>query len=199
MKRILPCDCGGTFRAEKVAQFDFSPYADGLQVTLQNVPVLRCDRCGETTLDGAIIDGTLATLAQSIAITEGKLGGIELRFLRKQILLTQQELADRLGCNRVTVADWERDAQPISDHHLLRLRALVLGGDLHANLEKFHDALEAAFAAARQAQPGAERLLANAVALLQQAAQESRTNSAPSRERRVIDARKLDLPPSRDP
>jgi YgiT-type zinc finger domain-containing protein len=191
-KKPWPCTCGGSLQPRKVAKFDFSPLADGLQVTLENVPVLRCGRCGNETLDGAIIDGTLNALAHSVATAKARLGGIELRFLRKHLLLTQQELATRLECNRVTVADWERDAQPISEHHELRVRALVLGGkDLQQNLETFEEALQAAFAAARNIQPGAEQLLANALALLTKAA-EPTTASPTTAHTHVIDAGRLE-------
>jgi len=193
-KSVLHCECGGALRPAKAAKFDFSPLADGLQVTLQNVPILRCGRCGEETLDGAIIDGTLNSLARSLATTDAKLGGIELRFLRKHLLLTQQELAIDIGCDRVTVADWERDAQPISEQHAMRLRALVLGGkDLQNDHEKFDAALQAAFAAAREIQPQAGQILSNAVALLSKAASPPPRKAPRPTVRHVVDGDKLDV------
>ncbi len=43
----------------------------------------------------------------------GALSGPRLRWLRKQLGLTQQALAERLGTHRVTVADWERGAATV--------------------------------------------------------------------------------------
>ena len=53
-------------------------------------------------------------IAHAIIGRRGGLSGPELRFLRSEMGLTQEELAKRLGCTRVTISRWERDEETMN-------------------------------------------------------------------------------------
>lgn len=121
----IKCECGGELKIEKLDQFDFSPLA-GLPVKLVGVPGFRCGGCERTTLPGTIINSVMRRLPTLIVRQPFRLHADQARFLRKCLRLTQQELADRMGIARETVADWERGKNVVSAQHDLNLRALVV-------------------------------------------------------------------------
>jgi DNA-binding transcriptional regulator YiaG len=121
----IKCECGGTLKPVKLDSFDFSTIA-GLPCTLQAVPGLRCSSCKRETLDGEVINQALRLIVHDIVRMPQLLPGSHARFLRRNLRLSQQELADRMGINRVTVAKWESGAEPISAQHDLMLRSLVV-------------------------------------------------------------------------
>ena len=53
--------------------------------------------------------------------------GTEIQVLRKKLKLTQQELADKLGVHRVTIAEWEADHKHPSNLALRQLARLTKG------------------------------------------------------------------------
>jgi transcriptional regulator with XRE-family HTH domain len=133
----LSCECGGPLKATRLERFDFSPYA-GFNVELggdeggEGVPGLKCDRCGGTTLEGETIDLVLRLLAVIMVVEERRLPAEATRYLRRFLELTQKDLAERMGVDRVTVADWERAAEPISAAHDMVLRSIVISKLLEA-------------------------------------------------------------------
>lgn len=118
------CQCGGTFRPVQLSEFDFTGYA-GIPSTLVNLPGFVCRRCGEKTIPGILIKPSLAQMALEIANLRERLDADKARYLRKQLGLTQQELADRMGIARETVAAWETNKE-ISPQHDYILRALTV-------------------------------------------------------------------------
>lgn len=118
-------ECAGTLKPAKFSNFDFTQWA-GLPVYLAAVPGLRCDSCGGKTLPGIVINQLLATLAICIVRLPHRLPATEARYLRRCLQITQQELADRMGIVRETVAQWETATKEISSQHDLILRTLLL-------------------------------------------------------------------------
>ena len=51
--------------------------------------------------------------------------GIEIKELRKKLKMTQQQLADKLGVHRVTVAEWETNHKRPSNLAERQLERLV--------------------------------------------------------------------------
>jgi hypothetical protein len=98
----MKCECGGVQRKAVLSRFDFSAYA-GIPATLVDAPGFRCSKCGHETLGGALINRALQLLVQAIVTGPHRLTAAGARFLRKSMRLTQQELADKLGANRITV------------------------------------------------------------------------------------------------
>lgn len=120
----MKCECGGVLRKAVLSRFDFSAYA-GIPVTLVDAPGFRCSKCGHETLGGALVNRALQVLVQTIVTGPHRLTAEGARFLRKSMRLTQQDLAERLGINRITVTNWERGEAPISKEHDLMLRSIV--------------------------------------------------------------------------
>lgn len=127
MMDTLRCACGGTLHRQQVPELDFSRYIGAdLCVILQNPPVWVCDRCRGVTLDGEVIDTATRAVVLHIMEAPERLDGSLARLVRRLIGLTQQELAERMGVNRVTVADWERGAKELSAQHDLLLRSIAM-------------------------------------------------------------------------
>ena len=51
--------------------------------------------------------------------------GLEIKELRKKLQMTQQQLADKLGVHRVTVAEWEANRKRPSNLARRQLNRLV--------------------------------------------------------------------------
>jgi DNA-binding transcriptional regulator YiaG len=128
MTDSIRCECGGTLHRQQVPEFDFSQYVGGgLQVILQNPPAWVCDQCSGVALDGEVIDTAMqAVIVLLIEIPE-RFGPDLAKLLRRLLGLTQQELAERMGINRVTVANWECGKNEPSPHHDLLLRSIATG------------------------------------------------------------------------
>ncbi len=125
----LKCQCGGTFRRVKIERFDFTGAA-GLPSELRGAPGLRCAKCGEEALDGAVIEAALVALTQQVLILPSVLAPQEAKFLRKRLQLSQKDLAERMGISRETVAAWECGQKPLSPQHDYILRGLHFGAQL---------------------------------------------------------------------
>ena len=95
-------------------------------VRVTAMPVIVCQRCGAEMLDGADLERVRQHLASHFLASPNRLGSEEARYLRKSLLLTQAELAKRIGITRVTVARWETGNGSISPQNDFILRGLVL-------------------------------------------------------------------------
>src|SRR5262249_41220118 len=107
------CECGGTFRPVTLSGFDFSRYA-GLPSFLDGAPGWRCDACQRELLHGHVINVSLFLIAMEIVRFPRRLTPGFARYLRRSMQITQQELADRMGIARETVANWESNLKEIS-------------------------------------------------------------------------------------
>lgn len=123
--RTVRCQCGGILRPVFLKQFDFTNWA-GIPSRLEEVPALRCDTCEGETIPGAVINLTLHFMCMDMLRMPHRLPGECTKFLRRVLEVTQQELADRMGVVRETVAQWERGAAEISPQHDFILRTLFL-------------------------------------------------------------------------
>ncbi len=119
------CECGGTFKRVTLTNFDFSRYS-GLPSFLDGVPGWKCGSCGREMLLGQAINISLFFIAMHIVRSPGRLMPGFARYLRRLMQITQQELADRMGVARETVASWESSLKEISPQHDLILRVLIL-------------------------------------------------------------------------
>ena len=71
--------------------------------------------------------GLYDAIAESLCKNKALLGGKEIRFLRKQMDLTQADVALRLGCDSQSVARWEKGKSEINGAADRLLRLLYLG------------------------------------------------------------------------
>ena len=119
------CECSGTFKRVTLTNFDFSRYS-GLPSFLDGVPGWKCGSCKREMLLGQAINISLFFIAMLIVRSPGRLAPGFARYLRRSMQITQQELADRMGVARETVASWESNLKEISPQHDLILRVLIL-------------------------------------------------------------------------
>ena len=82
-------------------------------VFLEGVDVLQDDQGDEVYCIENILE-LHKMIAHAIISRHGGLSGPELRFLRTEMGLTQEELAKRLSCTRVTISRWERDEETMN-------------------------------------------------------------------------------------
>ena len=125
--RPANCECGGRLRVATLGEYDFSDYV-GFKVTLTNMTGLRCDKCHGETLVGGMVNAALNLTLRRISESPRRLHREEAKFLRRNLGITQEELAVRMGINRVTVAKWECGDEPISPQHDYILRGMILTG-----------------------------------------------------------------------
>jgi len=99
-------------------------------VVLKDAPALVCSKCGEVTLDGAVLEQVALIVAAHI-LRQSELAPAEVRYLRKLLGDRQEDLADKLGVTRATVNRWEMGTTPVTgppayavrSHAFFRLRS----------------------------------------------------------------------------
>jgi putative zinc finger/helix-turn-helix YgiT family protein len=113
--------CGGRMEAtEGTHRYDES----GLKnVLLMNVPIYKCVSCGETEVEIPGMEELHFLLGLLILYKPTRLTRDEVRYLRKHMGRSQEELASDLGVTRITVTRWEsgRTLRVDQDKHLRRL------------------------------------------------------------------------------
>jgi DNA-binding transcriptional regulator YiaG len=132
----MKCACGGVYRRVKMERYDFSGFA-GLPVEVRDVPILRCNKCGEEEIEGVVISAVLLALTQTILGLPRILSPDEAKFLRKRLQLSQKDLAERMGVIRETVAAWECGQKPLSPQNDYILRGLHFGAHLPTGTRPF--------------------------------------------------------------
>ena len=93
-------------------------------IHLMNVPIYKCQSCGETEVEIPGMEELHLLLGLLIAYQPKRLNADEVRYLRKHMGYSQEELAEKLGITRPTIARWEAD------------RTITLGQDIH--LRRFY-------------------------------------------------------------
>jgi len=83
------------------------------------------DDAGEDTVTIPAVGELHAVIAEGIVSRSTKMSGRELRFLRTEMGLTQENLADVLKVSLLTIGRWEREESGIKDaaEMLIRLMA----------------------------------------------------------------------------
>ena len=115
----------GTLVPTELHEHDMGAWLGIESVMVESVPALRCDACGAVSFDGAVLDAVTRAFARMLVNEAGDLWPSEARFLRKFLLATQSELAERLQIDRTTIARWETADEPIGRAHSASLRAHV--------------------------------------------------------------------------
>lgn len=73
------------------------------------------------------MDGLAVAIALELCMSRHRLGGAAVRYLRKQLGMTQDELGSEFGCSGQAVAKWEKGETadvPVASARLLRLLVL---------------------------------------------------------------------------
>ena len=152
------CSCGGRLKSAAVERPGLEALF-GLKGRFEGkVAGLRCDACGGETFDGHVFDRMFRAVALNVLAQPRILSEEEARFLRKALLqMTQDDLAERMGINKVTVSDWERGDRPLSKEHDYELRGIALAALLqqHPLGERLGALLERVLLAPRRVGPPA--------------------------------------------
>jgi putative zinc finger/helix-turn-helix YgiT family protein len=127
MSERIECDiCGeGHYQRRVLDRYDASPLVGVEGVTLVGAPALVCSSCNAVMLEGGALDEALEALTLVLVETDGALRPKETKFLRNALDMTQEELAERLGVHRTTVARWEIGEVPMGKAESMALRALA--------------------------------------------------------------------------
>ncbi len=94
-------------------------YLDGLEVR-------ECAECGDVLVRIPRVEELHRRLAEGVATKEQRLSPDEIRFLRKYLGLSGQDLARRLKVRPETVSRWEHGKQSLRESVELALRLLAL-------------------------------------------------------------------------
>lgn len=83
------------------------------------------DHAGDETITIPAIGMLHQVIAEGIVTLPSKMGGRELRFLRTEMGLTQEQLSETMKVTLLTISRWEREETPIKDtaEMLIRLMA----------------------------------------------------------------------------
>lgn len=95
-------------------------------VVLTGLTLYKCSKCGEAIPQIPDINGLHESIGIAISKSEKVLRGSEIRFLRKELGLKAQELADLLGVYKVSVSRWENEKEQIGAGNDRLVRVLYL-------------------------------------------------------------------------
>ena len=96
---------------------DYHYLESGLDnVYLTNICVYKCD-CGESFASIPAVIKLNGMIGRSIAKKKSRLNGKEIKFLRKNVGLNANALAEYIGVDKSTVSRWETGKQQIDKSH----------------------------------------------------------------------------------
>lgn len=114
--------CGESLQVFKDKPYEYKE--SGLNILLLGIPQYHCEACGEDFV--SIPNPEMLHKKIGVEICKNKKALLlpeEIRFLRKELYLKANEMADRLGVDKSTVSRWENGIKPIgeSTDRLLRM------------------------------------------------------------------------------
>ena len=120
-------ECGAPVVADRRSHH----YAEsGLSnVILEDVPVADCANCGNSDITVPGLAKLHQAIAQALASSPARLTGEQLRFLRKHLGLTGDELGRYLHTDRSKISKWETGEHPIGPQTDRLIRLLVAALD----------------------------------------------------------------------
>jgi putative zinc finger/helix-turn-helix YgiT family protein len=135
------CECDLEARqATKEEPYRFTE--SGLSnVYLSGVRYFVCPKCGKQSAEIPAVKRLLNLIARTIVERETRLGGQEIRFLRKRLGKKASDFAQIIGVTPEQVSRWENDANPpeASADKLIRVYYAMLSGDSQLRKRFAHD------------------------------------------------------------
>lgn len=124
-KMPICAPCGGDTRLETMT-YDLGPLLGLVHVTVENMPLVKCQKCGSVSVFGGILEFAALSIAAEM-LSRAELEPMEIRFLRKRLGYTQEDLAQHLGVDRATVNRWEAGPSRLvgTQAYALRSHALI--------------------------------------------------------------------------
>lgn len=127
MKQTACSNCGKSARS---VRGDYQFKESGLRnLVLHNIETVRCGHCGSVDPVLHRADDLMRAIAQAVLWKPCRLNGDEIRFLRKHVGLTQDELVKYIPVDKTTVSKWENNEDPIGFQSDLFLRTVVMSLD----------------------------------------------------------------------
>jgi putative zinc finger/helix-turn-helix YgiT family protein len=131
-KEIRKYFCSNCGAPALVRRGDYNFVESGLDyVILNNIELIHCDMCGN---EDPIIRRSKRLMQQlliGVASKPEPLEGQDLRFIRKQLGLTQEKFGALIHTDKTTVSKWENDADPIGPQSDLLIRSVAISlGDV---------------------------------------------------------------------
>jgi putative zinc finger/helix-turn-helix YgiT family protein len=130
-KRVHECtSCGQPAPAERRS---YRYTESGLpNVILQGIEVADCSSCGNSDVLISRISKIHRAIAQALANSPARLTGAQLRFLRKHLGLSGEELGRYLHTDKTKISKWETEEDRIgpATDRLVRLLAAALDSEL---------------------------------------------------------------------
>ncbi len=101
-------------------------------VILQGIEVAECSACGNTDIVIPRMAKIHRAIAQALANSPARLSGAQLRFLRKYLGMTGDELGRYLHTDKTKVSKWETEEDRIgpATDRLIRLLVAALNSEL---------------------------------------------------------------------
>lgn len=119
-------DCGA---AMKITHRDHEYAECGLPgIVLLGLEFRTCAQCGEEERVMPRLEQLHRVIAEAVAEKPARLTGAEVRFLRKHLGWSGEDVANVMGVRQETVSRWETEKEPMGvvSERLLRLMALRL-------------------------------------------------------------------------
>src|SRR5580704_19446226 len=112
-------------------------------VILQGVEVADCPKCGTSDVIIPRMAKIHRAIAQALANSPARLTGEQLRFLRKHLGLSGEQLGRYLHTDRTKISKWERGEDQIgpATDRLVRLLAAALDRELRPGVSEVADHL----------------------------------------------------------
>jgi putative zinc finger/helix-turn-helix YgiT family protein len=119
--------CSNCGALATVVRGDYEFGESGLDyVVLNNIELFRCGNCGN--VDPIIRNSKrlMERLLVGVASKSGRLEGQDVRFIRKQLKMTQESLGRLIHTDKTTISKWENNADPIGEQSDLLIRSLAI-------------------------------------------------------------------------
>jgi putative zinc finger/helix-turn-helix YgiT family protein len=124
VKTDMCSNCGA---AASVIRGDYDFHESGLDyVVLNNIEMVRCESCGN--IDPIIRNPKrlMQQLLIGVASKPGRLEGQDIRFIRKQLKMTQEAFGRLFHVDKTTVSKWENEADQIGEQSDLLIRSVAI-------------------------------------------------------------------------
>lgn len=104
-------------------------YMGGHDIWVSDVPVHRCDSCGEDLTELASLTELNARVAQEVARRPGRLMPQDIKLLRQHLDWSAKDFAQHFSVDPATVSRWETGSQSmaVQVEKLLRLSVVARG------------------------------------------------------------------------
>jgi putative zinc finger/helix-turn-helix YgiT family protein len=127
VKKVNSYQCSECGAAATVVRGDYNFRESGLDyVYLHNIELIACDSCGNQ--DPIIRESKklMRNLLIAVASKPEPLEGQDVRFIRKQLGMTQDAFSRLVGTDKTTISKWENNADPIGDQSDLLIRSVAV-------------------------------------------------------------------------